>query len=197
MVVNRDDIPWATALLTVWMASLYLLDPTLNGGVEYFFLSPWMHSGWPHYWNNMAFFLPLGLYTEWRTDSVALVVFAALIPYLALHLPVVWGLGGLSQGASGLTKALTSYVVMTLLIGFNNRLKRIIDHDFGWREAAVAVVMLLAIAFLSVDAWVTVQRFFYLAPRPEGMSVASHFFGLIIGLFWFSFRTWQHGLGKA
>lgn len=197
VVVNRGDIPWATAFLTVWMAGLYLLDPMIDGGVEYFLLSPWMHSTWPHFWNNLAFFLPFGVYTEWRTNSVAFVVFAALIPYLALHLPVVWGLGELSQGASGLTKALTSYLVMTLLIGFKNRLERIIDHNFGWRETAVAVLMLLAIAFLGLDACVTVQRFFYLAPRPKGMSVASHFIGLILGVLWFSYRTWQHGLDKA
>jgi len=68
--VDFDDVPWATALLTVWMVGLYLSDPALDTGVKYFFLSPWMHSGWTHFWNNMAFFIPLGLYAERRVDSL-------------------------------------------------------------------------------------------------------------------------------
>lgn len=194
-IVNREDVPWVTVLLTAWMAGLYLFDFTVNTTATYFFLSPWTHSGWPHFWNNMAFFIPLGIYTERRVGSLPFLAFAALIPYLALHVPVLWGLSGWSQGASGLTKALTAYAIPALLVSFVGRLDEF--SDFEWRGVAGAVVVLLVIVFLSVGAWETVQRFVGLEPSPDGVSVESHLFGLAIGMLWFGWRAWRHGLDGA
>lgn len=190
-------MPWATALLTVWMVGLYLLDPALDTTAKYFFLSPWMHSGWPHFWNNMAFFIPLGIYAERRVDSLPFLALAALIPYLALHVPPLWGLSGWSQGASGLTKALTAYAIPVLLVGFTVRLEGLSDFEFEWREVAVAVVMLLVVVFLTANAWETVQRFAGFEPSPEGVSVGSHLFGLVLGVMWFGWRVWRHGLDEV
>ncbi|SIS18968.1 rhomboid family intramembrane serine protease [Natronorubrum thiooxidans] len=195
--MNRDVVPWATALLTVWMVGLYLLDPVPDTTAKYFFLSPWMHSGWSHFWNNMAFFIPLGIYAERRVDSIPFLAFAVLIPYLALHVPPLWGLGGWSQGASGLTKALTSYAIPALLVGFSGQLEDLSDFEFDWQEVAVAVLMLLATVFLTVNGWATVQRFAGLESSPDGVSVGSHFFGLVFGMLWFAWRAMRHGLVDA
>jgi membrane associated rhomboid family serine protease len=176
------------------MLGLYLYNPSFNTVGEYYVLSPWMHSGWPHYWNNMAFFLPLGVYSERRVGSLPFLAFAALIPYLALHVPVLWGLSDWSQGASGLTKALTAYAIPVLLVGFTGRLEGLSDFEFEWRELAVAVVVPLVIVFLAADALETVQRFAGLEPSPGGVSVASHLFGLVLGVLWFGWRAWRHGL---
>lgn len=192
--MNSDDVPWVTALLAVWIVGLYLFDPLLNTGVKYYVLSPWMHSGFSHFWKNMAFLIPLGVYVERRVGWLPFLVFAALIPYLALHLPVVWSLGGLSQGASGLTKALTGYTVAALLVDFYGRLEGFADFEIEWREVAVALVVLLVIIFLTVNSWVTVQRFAGIKPNPVRVSVASHFFGLVLGLLWFGWRGWRHGV---
>lgn len=193
-IVNREDVPWATALLAVWMVGLYLFDPALDTTAEYFFLSPWMHSGWSHFWNNMAFFIPLGIYAERRVESLPFLVFSVLIPYLALHVPPLWGLGGWSQGASGLTKALTAYAIPVLLVDFSGRLEEFSDFEFEWKEVAVAIVVLLAVVFLTNGAWETVERFAGLEPSPDGVSVGSHLFGLVLGVLWFGWRSWRHGL---
>lgn len=193
-IVNFDDLPWATALLTVWMIGLYLFDPLLDTGIKYFFLSPWMHSGFNHFWNNMAFFIPLGVYVERRVESWPFLVFAALIPYLALHLPVVWSLGSLSQGASGLTKALTGYTVLALLVDFFGRLDGFADFELDWLEVAVALMVLLVLVFLAMNSLETVQRFAGFEHSPDGVSVASHFFGLVLGILWFGWRGWRHGV---
>ena len=192
--MNFDDLPWVTAVLTTWMIGLYLFDPTLYTGAEYFFLSPWTHSGFNHFWNNMAFFLPLGVYVERRVGSLPFLVFAALIPYLSLQLPVVWSLGGFSQGASGLTKALTGYALLALLVGFSGRLDGFADPDIEWQKMVLAIAVLLVIAFLALNSWITVQRFAGFEPSPAGVSVASHFFGLIFGVLWFGWRGWRYGV---
>lgn len=192
--MNFDDLPWATALLTVWMIGLYLLDPFLDTGIKYFFLSPWMHSGFNHFWNNMAFFIPLGVYVERRVESRPFLVFAALIPYLALHLPVVWSIGSLSQGVSGLTKALTGYTVLALLVDFFGKLDGFADFELDWWEVAVALMVLLVLVFLTMNSLETVQRFAGFEPSPDGVSVASHFVGLVLGILWFGWRGWRHGV---
>lgn len=140
--MDFDDVPWATAFLTVWMGGLYLLNPALDTAIKYFSLSPWMHSGWSHFWNNIAFLIPLGIYTERRVGSLPFLAFSVMIPYLALHVPPLWSLGSWSQGASGLTNALTAYALPVLLVGFTERLEEIADSGFEWREVADVVFLL-------------------------------------------------------
>ena len=125
---------------------------------------------------------------------MSFLAFAVLIPYLALHLPVVWGFSGLSIGASGLTKALTGYTVVALLVDFVMRVEGFAAVETEWREVVVALVAVLMIVFLTVNSWETIRRFAGVVPSPTGVSVASHFFGLVLGVLWFGWRAWRHGL---
>lgn len=195
--MDIDDVPWVTALLTIWMGGLYLLSPTLDTGAKYVFLAPWMHGGFGHFANNVALFVVLGGWAERRVGSIPFLVFVVLIPYIALHGPVVVGVGELSWGASGLTNGLTAYVIPALLIALAEKLEGIADGEFGWLEVAVGLAVLLAITFLTADAWVTVERFLGWKPRPGRVSVEAHLAGLVLGLLWFFYRAWQHGLNEA
>jgi len=120
-----------------------------------------------------------------------------MIPYLALHVPPLWDLSGWSQGASGLTKALTAYAIPVLLVDFTRQLEGFSDFEFKWGDVVVAVVVLLVVVFLTVNAWETVQRFVGLEPNPDGVSVGSHLFGFVFGMLWFGWRVWRHGLDRA
>lgn len=190
-------MPWATALLAVWVTALYLYDPPLNTLTGYYFLSPWTHSGLDHYLNNMVFLLPLGVYVEHRVGSFWFLAFSLLTPYFAIHVPVLVGLGGLSEGASGLTKALTGYAIPILIVEFVHRLSDLRDFGSEWKMVAVAVVVLIALVVLIASARLTVWRFVGLEASPEHISVGSHLIGLIIGVLWFAWRAWRHGLDEA
>lgn len=188
--VDFDDVPWATALLTVWMAAVYVVDPTITP-LSYTLLAPWMHAGFGHIWQNLLVFVVLGVGVERRVGSVAFGAFAVLIPYLALYLPVALEYGGLSRGASGLTMSLTGYAVPVLIVGLAQRIE---SFELDAREVAVGLGMFLVLLYLIVDAWVTVRRFVGIEPRPDGVSVSSHLTGLVLGLLWFGWRGWRHGM---
>jgi membrane associated rhomboid family serine protease len=193
VAVDIEDVPWATALLMVWMVGLYLYDPTLDTFVGYYFLSPWTHGGFEHFWNNMVFLIPLGLYVERRVGSSWFLAFSFLSPYFALHLSVLLGLSGLTEGASGLTKALTGYSIPVLFAEFFHRLDGLRD-GIEWREVAVAVVAFAGLVILLASARLTVLRFVGLESSPRYVSVGSHLLGLVAGLVWFVWRAWRHGL---
>lgn len=190
--MNTDDVPWVTIILSVSMAVLFLIDPKMDTGPKYFILSPWMHSDFNHFWNNLALFLPLGIFVERRVGSLAYLSFAVLTPYLALHLPVIWNVGELSQGGSGLTKALTGYSIPVLLIMFSERLPPVSTSKLKGRDVGIALLMFLVIVFLTANSWVTIQRFVGFEAKPDGVSVASHFFGLVLGVLWFGWRSMRH-----
>ena len=195
--MDITDVPWVTALLTAWMGGLYVLSPALDTGATYVFLAPWMHGGLGHIANNVALFVMLGGWVERRVGSVPFLSFVVLIPYIALHGPVVAGVGELSWGASGLTSGLTAYVIPALLIALAEQVEELVDVEFNWRKAAIALALVLVILFLTVDAWMTVERFLGWQPRPGRVSVEAHLAGLVLGLLWFIYRVWQHGLHEA
>lgn len=196
-MMNREDVPWATALLTVIVTAFYLSDPALDTLAAYYYLSPWTHGGLNHFLQNMVFLLPLGVYVERRVGSFWFLAFSLLSPYFALHLSVFLGLSGLTEGASGLTKALTGYAIPVLFAGFVHRLGGLRDFDGEWREAVVAVVTLAALVILLGSARLTVWRFAGLEASPEYVSVGAHLIGLVLGVLWFVWRLWRHGLERA
>lgn len=185
-----DSLPRTpvTPALAVGMATVYVADPTITP-LSYTALAPWMHAGWSHLWQNLLFFLLLGIWIERRVGWLTFGVFAALIPYLALYLPVAFEYGGLSRGASGLTMALTGYAVPALLATLAERID---SFEFDAWEVALGLGTLLVFIYLTFDAWVTVKRFFYLAKRPDGVLVSAHFTGLVLGVLWFAWRGWRH-----
>jgi len=162
--------------------------------LSYTLLAPWMHAGFNHLWQNLLVFVLLGWWAERRVGSMTLGIFSTLIPYLAIYLPVTFEYGSLSRGASGLTMALTGYALFVLLFAIPQRLENI---EFDIREGAVILGLFFLLLYLAVDASVTVQRFVGVQPRPDGVSVSSHMTGLVLGVLWFSWRSWRHGVSNA
>lgn len=195
--MDIEDVPWATAILTVIVTALYLYDPALDTLIAYYFLSPWTHGGLEHFWNNMVFLIPLGIYVERRVGSPWFLAFSLLCPYFALHLSVLLGISGLTEGASGLTKALTGYAIPVLFAGFVHRLAGLKDFDGKWREVVVAVVTLVALVILLWSARLTVLRFVGRESVPGYVSVGAHLLGLVAGLVWFGWRASRHGFADA
>lgn len=197
VIVEIEEVPWATAILTVIVTMLYLYDPALDTLIAYYFLSPWTHGGLEHLWNNIVFLIPLGIYVERRVGSPWFLAFSLLCPYFALHLSVLLGISGLTEGASGLTKALTGYAIPVLFAGFVHRLDGLRDFDGKWRELVVAVVTLVALAILLRSALLTVLRFAGRESVPGYVSVGAHFLGLVAGMVWFGWRASRHGIADA
>lgn len=175
------------------MALVYVVNPAITP-LTYTLLAPWMHAGFGHIWQNLLVFSLLGVGVERRVGWLSFGTFAVLIGYLALYLPVVLGYGGLSRGASGLTMALTGYAVPVLFVILTSRIDA---FEQKWREVVVGILILFSLFYLTFDSGVTVKRFFYLAERPEGVSVSSHFTGLVLGAMWFVWRMVRHGLQDA
>ena len=194
-VVDTDCLPRTpvTPVLVVVMVVVYLIDPPITP-VTYTVLAPWMHADWIHISQNLLVFAILGILIEHRMSWLNYLFAVMMIPYLALYLPVVLGYGGLSRGASGLTMALTGYAIPVLLVTLA---KRVDSFEFEPQQVAGWMGILLFMAYLALDSWLTVQRFIGLAPRPEGVSVSSHFTGLALGALWFGWRAWRHGLWDA
>lgn len=192
-MVNLDDVPWVTLTLALGMVVIDIISPAIRP-LSYTFLAPWMHAGFNHMWQNLLVFVLLGSWIEQRVGLVPFLFFAVLIPYLALYLPVVFSYGGLSRGASGLTMALTGYVVPVLfvaLVGY------IASFGGDGKEVVLGLGILFILAYLITDAWVTVQRFVEPDLRPDGVAVAAHFTGLILGILWFGWRAIRHGIIDA
>lgn len=185
-----DDIPWITFVLTLGMVALYLVSPAITP-LSYTVLAPWMHASFNHLWQNLLVFVLVGTWVERRVGWVTFLFFAVMIPYLALYLPVSFKYGGLSRGASGLTMALTGYVVPVLLVVLAGRIN---SFEYDTREVAVGLGILIVLVYLISDSWVTVQRFVGLEPRPDGVAVSAHATGLVLGVLWFGWRAWRHGL---
>jgi len=188
-----DDIPWVTGTLMLGMSAIYLVSPAITP-LSYTILAPWMHAGFNHIWQNMLLFVPLGAWAERRVGWIPFLLFVVMIPYLALYLPIVFEYGGLSRGASGLTMALTGYWVPVLLILL---IRRIESFEFDAKKVPVGFGILLILAYLTTDAWVTVQRFAGLEPRPGEVAVSAHATGLVLGVLWFGWRALRHGLDDA
>ena len=191
--VTTDDVPWVTFVLAAGMVVVSLVSPAITP-LSYTLLAPWMHAGFGHIWQNLLVFFILGAWVERRVDWLTYLFFAVMISYLALYLPVVFEYGELSRGASGLTMALTGYVVPVLLVGLAERIE---SFEFDSKDVAVGLGVLLVLTYLSVVSWVTVQRFVGLEPRPDGVSVSSHMTGLVLGVLWFGWRAVRHGLVDA
>lgn len=192
-IVTIDDIPWVTFILTLWMGAIHLASPAITP-LSYTVLAPWMHGGFNHMWQNLVVFVLIGAWVERRVGWITFLFFAVMIPYLALYLPVVFNYGGLSRGASGLTMSLTGYVVPVLLVVLAGHIKSL---EFDVREVTVGLGILLVLVYLTADAWVTVQRFAGLEPRPDGVAVSAHATGLVLGVLWFGWRALRHGLADA
>ena len=188
-----DELPWVTFVLSVSMITVYVVNPALTP-LTYTVFAPWMHGGFSHILQNLLVFVVLGVVIEQRVVSVVYGTFVVLISYLALYLPVVFNYGGLSRGASGLTMALTGYLIPVLLVMLSDRFS---SREIDVTEIGVGVMLLFAAVYLTADSWVTVQRFVGLKAQPEGVSVASHMTGLLLGVLWFICRSWRHGLTKA
>lgn len=188
-----DDIPWVTFILTLGMMAIHLVSPAITP-LSYTVLAPWMHAGFNHLWQNLLMFVLLGAWIERRVGWVTFLFFAVMIPYLALYLPVVFEYGELSRGASGLTMALTGYVVPVLLVDLAGRIE---SFEFDAKEVVVGLGILLVLVYLTADSWVIVQRFVGLEPRPDGVAVSAHATGLVLGVLWFGWRAWRHGLADG
>ena len=147
------------------MGVIYLVSPAITP-LSYTVLAPWMHSGVDHLWQNLLVFVLLGVWVEKRVGWPTFLLFSVMIPYIALYLPVVFQYGGLSRGASGLTMALAGYVVPVLFVVLAGRIE---SFDFDAKEMAFGLGILLVLAYLTTDAWVTVQRFAGLNQRPDGL----------------------------
>jgi len=153
-----------------------------------------MHSGVDHLWQNLLVFVLLGAWVERRVGWLTFLLFAGMIPYIALYLPFVFQYGGLSRGASGLTMALTGYVVPLLFVVLTGHIE---SFDFDAREVVFGLTVLLVLAYLVTDVWVTVQRFAGLEPRPDGVAVSAHATGFVLGVLWSGWRALRHGLADA
>jgi len=191
--VTTDNVPWITLILSLGMGVIYLVSPAITP-LSYTILAPWMHSGIGHLWQNLLVFVILGAWVERRVGWLTFLFFAVMIPYIALYLPVVFQYGGLSRGASGLTMALTGYVIPVLFVVLAGRME---SDDIDPKEMVLGLGVLLVLAYLTHDAWVTVQRFAALEPRPDGMAVSAHATGLVLGVLWFGWRALRHGLTDA
>jgi membrane associated rhomboid family serine protease len=192
-MVTFDDIPWVTFVLMLGMGTIHFTSPAITP-LSYTVLAPWMHGGFNHLWQNILVFILLGAWVEERVGWVTFLVFAVMIPYLALYLPVVFEYGGLSRGASGLTMALTGYMVPVLLVALARCIESI---EFEARKVAMGLGILVVLTFLTKDTWETIQRFAGLEPRPDGVAVSAHATGLVLGVLWFGWRAVRHGLADA
>jgi membrane associated rhomboid family serine protease len=193
--VPSDRLPkiLVTPVLTVVMVVIHLAKPPITP-LTYTVLAPWIHADWTHIVQNLFIFVVLGTWVENRIDWLTYLFAALMIPYLALYLPVVLGYGGLSRGASGLTMVLTGYVIPVLLVDLGNQVDSL---ELEVRQVAVWLGMFILVTYLAVDSWLTIHRFIELTPRPDGVSVSSHLTGLILGILWFCWRAWRHGLSNA
>lgn len=191
--MSIDDIPWVTIVLTLGMGVTYLISPPITP-LSYTVLAPWMHAGFNHILQNLIVFVLLGAWVERRVGSVRFLFFAVMIPYLALYLPVVFEYGEWSKGASGLTNALAGYTVPVLFVVLAGFIE---SFEFETREVASGIGMLVVLVYLIVDGLLTVQRFAGLEPPPEGVAVAAHVTGLVLGVLWFGWRAWRHGMADA
>jgi membrane associated rhomboid family serine protease len=176
------------------MVVIYLASPEITPAT-YTLLAPWMHAGFRHISQNLLVFVPRSTWIEHRVGWRTYLFFAVMIPYLVLYIPVVAGYGGLSRGASGLTMTLTGFAIPILLVGLADRANSF--DRFNWRASIIWLVIFLMAAYLTMDAWLTVERFIGLEPRPDGVSVSSHATGLLLGILWFAWRAWRHGLWDA
>jgi len=192
-IVTIDDFPWVTFILTLGMGAIHLTSPVITP-LSYTVLAPWMHVGFNHIWQNLLVFILLGAWVERRVGWVTFFIFVVMIPYLALYLPIVLKYGGLSRGASGLTMALTGYVIPAGLIVLAGRIE---SFEFDAKEVVVGLGILLVLVYLTSDAWITIQRFEGVEPRPAGVAVSAHATGLVLGVLWFGWRSLRHGLDGA
>lgn len=188
-----DDVPWVTLALAVGMVTVHLVSPAITP-MTYVFLAPWMHAGLGHLSENLLVFVLLGAWVERRVGWLTYLFAAVMLAYLALYVPVATEYGSLSRGTSGLTMILTGYAVPVLLIVLAGRIESI---ELEAREVAVGLGVFLVLVYLTVDAWVTIQRFAGFEPRPDGVAVASHATGLALGVLWFAWRGWRHGFVEA
>lgn len=188
-----DDIPWITFALTLGMVAIHLASPVITP-LSYTVLAPWMHAGFNHLWQNLLVFVLLGAWIERRVGWVTFLFFAVMVPYLALYLPVMFEYGGLSRGASGLTMALTGYVIPVLLVVLAGQIESL---ELDARGMAIGLGTLLVLSYFTADVWVTIQRFAGLEPRPDGVAVSVHLTGIILGVLWFGWRVLRHGLAEA
>jgi membrane associated rhomboid family serine protease len=195
LLVNQlvDDIPWITLALAVGMGIIHIVSPAVTP-LSYTVLAPWMHAGFNHISQNLILFVLLGAWIERRVGWATFLFSAVTIPYIALYLPVVFEYGGLSRGASGLTKMLAGYAIPVLFV---NLARRTESFEFNWREIAVGFVTLCFLSYLLAGGWLTVQRFVGLEPRPDSVAVPAHLTGLVLGILWFSWRAFRHGLTDA
>ena len=175
------------------MGVIFIASPDITP-LSYTLFAPWMHSSVNHISQNLLIFILLGTWVEKRLGKITFLLFALLVPYLALYLPVVLEYGSLSRGASGLTNALIGYVIPVLLIGLSRRIR-----CFGGstRELATGLGVLLSLVYLISSSGLTIQRFIGLEPRPDGIAVSAHMTGLVLGILWFCWRTLRHRLEAA
>ncbi|MFC7228362.1 rhomboid family intramembrane serine protease [Salinirubellus salinus] len=188
-----DDVPGVTFALAVGMGAIHMASPAITP-LSYTALAPWMHAGVDHLLNNLLVFTLLGAWVERRLGWAKFLFVSMVMAYLALYLPIVFGYGELSRGASGLTMALTGYAILALLVTFTEQLETL---DVGTGEGLFSFGILLVLVYLTVDAWQTVQRFVGVEPRPDGVAVSAHLTGLVLGMVWFGWRMVRYGLTDA
>ena len=188
-----EDIPWVTLILTLGMVIIYIASPDITP-LSYTVLAPWMHGGFSHMGQNLLIFILLGTWVEKRVGRVTFLLFAVLIPYLALYLPVVLNYGSLSRGASGLTNALMGYMILALLVNLSGRIR---SSEVDISQVTIGLGIIFILTYLTADGWLTFQRFVGLEPRPDGVAVSAHMTGLVFGVLWFWWRALRHGLENA
>jgi membrane associated rhomboid family serine protease len=191
--VKTNDFPWITLTLTLWMGAVYLVSPSITP-LSYTVLAPWLHSGFDHLWQNLFVFVLIGSWCEMRLGRATFFSFVVVSAYLALYLPIAFEYGQPSRGASGLTKALVGYTIPVLFVVLSRQIE---SFDFDTRDIAIGIGVLLGLVYLIADSWMTVQRVVGLGPRPAGVAVSAHATGLGLGLFWFGWRLWRHGLADV
>lgn len=77
-------------------------------------------------------------------------------------------------------------MIPVLLVVFDGRIK---SAGLDARKVVVGLGILLVLTYLVADAWVTIQRFTGLEPRPDGLAVSAHMTGLMFEVLWFGWRA--------
>lgn len=180
LMVRAQRVPM-TAVLTVWIVIIWLIDPKLEG-LSYYVLAPWAHDGWSHIDQNLVMLVIFGGLVEWWVERWEFRVVSIGTAYFTLFGAVTLGLSGWSQGASGMTNVYVAFVGMVIASEFLHRF----SDAVSLRDWVVVLGYFFGMMLFAGKAVVTGARLVGAVAPPENTTVGAHALGLVFGVLWFT-----------
>jgi len=143
--------------------------------IEYFLLTPWVHSSHLHVLENLTLFGIFGWWTERQLGTDSFVVVVLVAGYLTNLLPSVIGIGGLGVGLSGVTNMLAGYVTVKQLWLLSKG--GLFEANIPWTLLWCAVSFFLGLIIVVHS----IAEFTGLIDPATGIATGVHFVGVMLG----------------